>query len=174
LDLVLAGLDPFDNAQRGHLVQALVANAIGGRLTQGWHEYDIDAPGGLRIEVKSTATVQCWPAGPRGYRPGWSLPRRRGWNSQTNVMRAEAGRWADLYVLHLLNADECVLEQWLDPARHEFFVLRVCDVEQERPKGTLTLSVPEVRRLAPSSSLADLAAAVSATLPQRRADGQPR
>src|SRR5262249_14267609 len=79
LELLVAGADFFDNAQRGHLAQALVAHVLGGRLTAGWHEYDIDAPDGVKVEVKSTCTVQRWPAGPNGYQASWTLPRRRGW-----------------------------------------------------------------------------------------------
>jgi hypothetical protein len=149
-DLITAGLDPFDNAQRGILVQGLVAILIGGEVTPGWHEYDILAPDGTTIEVKSTATVQRWPAGPRGYQARWSLPLRRGWNAYTNVFRPDAGRWADVYVLHLLTAQTCSLDEWCDASRHRFFVLPVHALPPAKATSlspTAARSLPLVREV---------------------------
>jgi hypothetical protein len=160
LELVLARFDPFDNAQRGHLAQALVAKVLDGRLTAGWHEYDIDGPDGVRVEVKSTATVQRWPAGQRGYQAGWELPRRRGWNSSTNTFRASPGRWSDVYVLHLLAADACDIDQWCDPTRHTFFVVSTRTIERLKPTSTMRVSLDRARSLAPGVDLSELRGAV--------------
>ena len=47
---------------RGVVAEYLVAQALGvaGGVREEWAPYDVDAPGGIRVEVKSAAYIQSW------------------------------------------------------------------------------------------------------------------
>lgn len=49
------------NNTRGYLAEFIVARAVGATTTRvEWDSYDVLAPSGARIEVKSSAYLQVW------------------------------------------------------------------------------------------------------------------
>ena len=54
------------NNVRGYLAEFLVAQAVGSKAARvEWDDYDVLAPDGTRIEVKSSGLLQAWEqAGP--------------------------------------------------------------------------------------------------------------
>lgn len=92
------------NTTRGILAEYVVARALGvptDRAREGWSAFDLLTTDGLRIEVKSAAYVQSW-AQDRFSTIQFLVPKRLGWDPDTNVMETEARRHADVYVLALL------------------------------------------------------------------------
>jgi hypothetical protein len=54
--------DLVDNALRGALAEYIVACDLGvsDGTRPGWNAYDLKAPGGIKVEVKSAAYLQSW------------------------------------------------------------------------------------------------------------------
>jgi hypothetical protein len=81
------------------------------------------------------------------------LPARRGWDANTNFTRDQPGRWADVYVLHLLQTDGCDLAQWCDPDRHSFswFLCGSLKSSARGALGTIELSISSWVDVVPGS-----------------------
>ncbi len=93
--LLAASLDLLDNTTRGLAAEALIAEALGGELTEPWAAWDIDYLG-HRIEVKATGDTQTWES-PRPRR-AFSITKSRAWNPKTRTYADEPQRGSDLYV----------------------------------------------------------------------------
>jgi hypothetical protein len=55
--------DLLDTTERGVLAEFIVATALGipaGGVREGWAAWDLAAPDGVRVEVKSAAYLQSW------------------------------------------------------------------------------------------------------------------
>ena len=111
--------DVVGNTERGHLGEFIVAKAIGARaeLARGWADYDIDAPWGARVEVKTSGYVQKWPQRcPSNI--SWGIGKTEGWSDDTGLVDPIKRRRADVYVfclLHVLDKaefDPLDLNQW--------------------------------------------------------------
>lgn len=108
--------DFLSNTQRGVLAEYLVARAVGctHRPRVEWDAYDLRADDGLKIEVKSAASLQAWPQR-RPSQLRFNIGLKRGWNAETNVLAAEATRSADVYVFAVFTARERAGADPLDP-----------------------------------------------------------
>ncbi|WP_051517282.1 hypothetical protein [Deinococcus phoenicis] len=111
--------DFLSNALRGVLAEYIVAQAVGctHRPRTEWDAYDLKTDAGLKIEVKSAASLQTWPQRqPSLIR--FDIDLKRGWDAETNVYAAEATRAADVYVFCVFTAQDRAtanplnLEQW--------------------------------------------------------------
>lgn len=111
--------DFLSNALRGVLAEYIVARAAGctHRKRIEWAAYDLKTDSGLKIEVKSSAYLQSW----QQTRPSavrFDIGLRRGWDAETNLSAAEAGRTADVYVFCVFaeqereRANPLDLDQW--------------------------------------------------------------
>lgn len=111
--------DFLSNTQRGVLAEYLVARAVGctHRPCVEWDAYDLRTDDGLKIEVKSAASLQTW-AQRQPSQLRFDIGLKRGWDAATNVYAAEAARSADVYVFCVFTARERAsaeplnLEQW--------------------------------------------------------------
>ena len=113
--------DLLMNTTRGVLAEYLVARALGiptSGVRGNWAAFDLVTADGIRIEVKSSAYLQCW-AQERLSTIQFLIPARRGWDAETNVTSETASRQADVYVFALLahtdkrTVDPLELSQWL-------------------------------------------------------------
>ncbi len=114
------GSDLLSNATRGRLAEFLIATSLGistGGVRSEWDAYDLLAPNGLRLEVKSSAYLQAW------HQKAFStiqfaIGRTRAWHPQTNDLAPEPQRQSDAYIFALLHhtdkttVEPLDLEQW--------------------------------------------------------------
>jgi hypothetical protein len=117
--------DLVSNATRGRLAEFIVASAIGVDLSgvrDEWGAFDLKAPWGLTIEVKSAAYIQTW--GQRDFSIiSFSTRKSRAWDPETNILSQELTHQADCYVFALLAHRERETIDPLNIAQWEFYVL---------------------------------------------------
>lgn len=106
------------NNVRGYLAEFLVAQAVGS-LTRRveWDPWDVTAPDGTRIEVKSSGYLQAWTQAKLST-PIYRVAAAYGWDATTGARSAEQTFNADVYVFALHTAtsheeyDPLKVEQW--------------------------------------------------------------
>lgn len=124
--------DLLGNAVRGRLAEYLVAVDLGiaDGVREEWVAYDLDAPGGIKVEVKSSAYVQTWHQD-RPSNISFQISPTYGWDPNTGQSGDRRKRHADVYVFALLGEED---ETEIDPSdvdNWRFYVLatRVLDSE---------------------------------------------
>ena len=113
------GSDLLDNALRGKLAEFIVARGVGAvsAVRSEWDPYDLMAPNGAKIEVKSAAHVQSWHQ-ERHSSISFRVARRLTWNPSANRFGTEQIRSADVYMFCVLHhRDQATikpleLDQW--------------------------------------------------------------
>lgn len=134
--------DLVSNATRGVLAEFIVANALGIRLDNvrdEWGSFDLIAPEGITVEVKSAAYIQSWSQ--RNLSSIiFRIPKTRAWNADTNVQEKESRRQAQVYVFALLahqdksSIDPLNVDQW------KFFVVPTIVLDaRTRSQHSITL-----------------------------------
>jgi hypothetical protein len=140
--------DLVGNALRGHVAEFLVARALGADagVRSEWEPYDVAAPSGLRIEVKSAAYLQSW-AQRAESAISFDVRETLAWDAGTNAFAPESDRrrQADLYVFALLAHRTKLTLNPLDVAQWEFYLL---------PAAVLNESVEKQRRISLSRLVA--------------------
>ncbi|MBN2475131.1 MAG: hypothetical protein JXB62_11020 [Pirellulales bacterium] len=135
--------DLVSNVTRGALAEYLVAQALGvaeDAVREEWAPYDLTAPDGTRVEVKSAAYLQSWHQdrlSPITFR----VPKTLAWDKQTNRQSQATQRHADVYVFALLgHRDKNTLDP-LDVSQWEFYVVptRLLD-NRKRSQHSITLA----------------------------------
>jgi hypothetical protein len=134
--------DVVSNATRGVIAEYLVACALGvaaSGLREEWAAYDVQAPDGTRIEVKSSAYIQSWRQD-RFSQIVFTCPKTLGWDRETNQQSGDARRQADVYVFALLDhKDQATLDP-LDVSQWKFFVLPTASLDsRQRSQHSITL-----------------------------------
>ena len=124
-----------------------------------WGLYDLRAPSGITVEVKSSAYVQTWHQDTFS-RVSFDIAPKTGWDPWTNRYHTHKKRHADVYVFCLLahkdqdTIDPLDLDQW------QFYVLATSVLNRRCPTQK-TIGLAPLRRLGPvETSCAGLAAAV--------------
>jgi hypothetical protein len=134
---------------RTQLAEYIVACALGlgDGICSGWGSHDLQTPGGLKIEVKSSAYLQGWAQ--KAYtRPIFSIKSARTWNPSVGEMSKERCRPADIYVFTLLfHQDQATLDP-LDVDQWVFYVLPTSILNEKMAKQK-TLSLAGLRKLQP-------------------------
>ncbi len=111
--------DLVSNATRGVLAEFIVGAALGvdfSRVRDEWQAWDLTAPNGLKIEVKSAAYVQSWAQRDHS-KISFSIKGSKPANFKKDEV-VEAVRHSDVYVFCLLahkeanTLDPLALEQW--------------------------------------------------------------
>jgi hypothetical protein len=112
--------DLVSNATRGRLAEFIVGTSIGissEELRDEWDAFDLKTKDGIKIEVKSAAYLQSW--GQKALsKISFSIKHTRAWEGDTNPVRGNPLRHADVYVFcHLKHTDKSTLnplnlEQW--------------------------------------------------------------
>lgn len=134
------------NTTRGLLAQFLVARALGDeRATdEGWGNFDVLTPEGIRVEVKSSAYVQSW----RQDRPsrivfggltGYAWSDDAGWGPEREVR-------ADVFVFAIHTCQDAARYDMLDLSAWEFRALPASTIERlgirSMSAGTLFAHAP--------------------------------
>ncbi len=129
---VWAFSDLVGNTERGVLAEYLVAMAIGAKspVRNAWGAYDLDAPDGTKIEVKSAAYVQSW------YQKHLSniqfgIRETLEWIPERNDFGKERKRQSDIYVFCLLTQKEKRLVNPLDLDQWGFYVIPTSVLDSE-------------------------------------------
>lgn len=146
------------NNVRGYLAEFLVARAVGATGSRvEWDAYDVLAPGGIKIEVKSSAYLQVWDQ----WRPSrivFTGLTGRTWTPQTGES-PEASYNADVYVFCVHTAQDHADYDPLDVDQWEFYVSSRAAVEG---LGQKAVSLAALRTIASGpvgySTLADTVA----------------
>lgn len=106
------------NNVRGYLAEFLVARAVGSSSTRvEWDAWDVTAPDGTRIEVKSSGYLQAW-GQERLSRPTFRVAPAYGWDESIQAWSLDQRFHADAYVFCLHNAtthddyDALAVSQW--------------------------------------------------------------
>ncbi len=156
--LLAASLNLLDNTTRGLAAEALVAEALGGDLTEPWAAWDIDYFG-HRIEVKATGDTQTWES-PHPRR-AFSIRKSRAWNPTTRTYADEPQRGSDLYVFcHCTATTDTEADA---VASWTFYILPTTEVD-ERFGDQKTVSLSVVAEIAEPVSYEGLEEAVAGVL----------
>ena len=129
---VWAFSDLVGNTERGVLAEYLVAMAIGAKspVRNSWGAYDLDAPDGTKIEVKSAAYVQSWYQ-KRLSNIQFGIRKTLEWIPEKNEFGKERKRQSDIYVFCLLKQKEKRLVNPLDLDQWEFYVIPTSALDSE-------------------------------------------
>ncbi len=138
------------NTTRGVFAEYIVARAIGvptDGVRNAWMAYDLLRPAdGLRVEVKSAAYVQSWfQAKPSHIQ--FVVPKRLGWDPETNKMDSEARRHADVYVFALLAEKDQAKVDPLDLSQWQFWAVPTKDLDA-RQRSQHSITLPSLQQLA--------------------------
>ena len=111
------------NSARGMLAQFLVARAVGDQRArdEGWGNFDVLAPSGIKIEVKASGYLQSW----RQVKPSairFTGLKARTWSDETGYSPEPEFR-ADVYVFAVQTCRDPAAYNPLDLAAWEFYVL---------------------------------------------------
>ncbi|KAF0833086.1 hypothetical protein C8E84_0858 [Ornithinibacter aureus] len=111
------------NNTRGYLAEFLVARAVGAEgMRVEWDEYDVLTPGGIRIEVKSSAYLQNWEQRNLS-RIQFSGLSRKADTTGGGEGPAEGTYHADVYVFAVQTATSHTGNDPLDVRQWDFYVL---------------------------------------------------
>jgi hypothetical protein len=126
--------DLLSNALRGLVAEFLVASALDASsgIRTEWDAFDVETPGGLKVEVKSAAYIQSW-AQSRFSSIRFGIPVSLGWNAESGEWSQEAKRQAQVYVFCLLaHQDQSTIDP-LDVAQWIFYVARTSELNDLQP-----------------------------------------
>jgi hypothetical protein len=104
------------NNARGHLVEFLVARALGdtSRVRVEWGSYDVEAADGTLVEVKATARLQSW-ATKRLSNPSWSFKSVR----HGSVWSDDLGDYVDVEPETRVHVWVFALQTAIDPTEYD-------------------------------------------------------
>lgn len=139
--------DLVSNATRGIVAEYLVAKALGvaDGVRDEWAAYDLTAPDGTRIEVKSAAYIQSWRQ-ERLSRITFRVPKTRAWDRESSRQSEELRRQADVYVFALLaHQNQSTLDP-LDVSQWDFFVVPTAKLDN-RTRSQYSITLKSLRAL---------------------------
>ena len=140
-----AASDLLNNTTRGLFAEYLVARAIGvshADVRTEWDAFDLTTSDGIRVEVKSAASVQSWSQS-RESVIVFRVPKTRAWSAETNVVDAEARRQAQVYVFAHLHEREA--PDPLNVLHWTFYVVPTVQLDR-RVRSQLSISLGSLRR----------------------------
>jgi hypothetical protein len=117
----------MQNNIRSIYVEYMVAELLGEswRLTSGdWSGWDLEGPGGIRLEVKQSAACQTW-AAPSGRRSKASFdikPRNGYWEGGSRWV-SQRGRHANVYLFCWHSVEDAATCDQRDPEQWKFYVV---------------------------------------------------
>ena len=155
--------DIVGNTNRGALAEFIVARAIGSEpaVRNDWAAYDLEAPSGIKVEVKSSAYLQSWHQTTVSA-PSFSIRKAKEWSPETNEFGEERLRHSDVYVFCLLayKGDKRLLDP-LDLSQWEFYVVKTSEINRIFGERS-SISINRVKDLSLAYSVDGLMDAVEA------------
>jgi len=139
--------DIVSNATRGILAEYLVASAIGaaGGTREEWAMWDLTAPDGTRLEIKSAAYVQTWQQ-ERLSKVSFGCAKTQAYDPLTNQPQGEPCRHADVYVFALLQHEDQATLDPLNVSQWAFFIVPTASLDG-RTRSQHSITVPSLRTL---------------------------
>jgi hypothetical protein len=140
--------DIVSNATRGVLAEFIVASAVGvahKTVREEWADWDVKAPDGTLIEVKSAAYIQSWHQN-RHSDICFGYAKSFGWDSKTNKQGTVKKRHSDVYVFALLGHKVQKTLDPLDLTQWEFFVVPTMKLD-ERKRSQTSITLKSLREL---------------------------
>ncbi len=119
--------DLLSNATRGRFAEFIVATATNIDLStprEEWAAYDLITPDNIKIEVKSSAYIQSWHQ-EKLSKISFSIKPAYCWDYETNKYSESKTRYADVYVMCLLNTTNRESINPLDLTQWLFYVVSV-------------------------------------------------
>jgi hypothetical protein len=131
--------DLLSNATRGKLAEFLVATDLGiaDHVRSEWDPYDLTAPDGTRLEIKTSAYLQSWHQD-KYSTISFDIKPSIKWNPMTNKFEGEPARQSDFYIFCLLHHKDKQTVNPLDLDQWTFYIL---------PTETLNQTLPEQKRI---------------------------
>lgn len=125
--------DLLNNSLRGIIAEFIVAKAINAtnQYRVEWDAFDLIAPNGLKVEVKSAAYLQSWKQ-EKNSSIQFSIRSAKGWDANTNTSATESIRSADVYVFCLLKEQNRSLVNPLNLDQWEFFIVSTEQINREK------------------------------------------
>jgi len=120
----------LNNTQRGVLAEYLVAEATGADqgVRNNCENFDLETPGGIRLEVKSSAYIQSWKQSSYS-----DVSFDIGASRDVYAETSEKDRRSDVYVFCLLDHKD---QQTIDPtdlSQWTFYVISTGVLDEKRP-----------------------------------------
>ncbi len=153
--------DIVGNTERGILAEYIVAMAVGSDKPKrgSWYPYDIEAPDGTKIEVKSASYVQSWYQKELS-KIRFSIRKTKEWTPENNDFGTESKRQSDVYVFCLLTQQEKVDINPLDLGQWEFYVIPT-DVLNRELGDTQGISLSRVKQYSHMLTFSQIAKAIT-------------
>jgi len=152
--------DIVGNTERGILAEFLVAMAVGSEKPKrgSWYPYDIEAPDGTKIEVKSASYVQSW------YQKKLSniqfgIRKTKEWTPETNDFGTENKRQSDVYVFCLLSQQVKADINPLDLNQWKFYVVPTTVLDRELGDRQ-SISLPKVKEFSDEFTYSQISEAI--------------
>ena len=127
--------DIASNTERGRLAEFIVSKAVGADVPcrVEWDEVDVRAPGGMDIEVKTSAYLQTWRQ--KGYSSiQFDIAPRKTWSRKANQYMGKEKRNAQVYVFCLFACRDAESANLMDLRQWEFYVLGTHVLDAQVPK----------------------------------------
>jgi hypothetical protein len=156
-----ASSDLRENIIRGVLAEFLVARAVGdpSALRHAWDNFDVTAPDGTKIEVKSSAYLQSWRQKTLSKITFTGLTGRA-YSYETNELDVERTLRADIYVFAMHTCQDPDQYDVLDLASWEFYVVPVAALQEAGSPRSITKGWLDRHEFA-AVGFGDLAAAIA-------------
>jgi hypothetical protein len=140
--------DLVSNATRGRLAEYIVAKALDistGGVRNEWDAFDLLAPSGIKIEIKSAAYLQSW-SQTKLSSITFMVRRTRAWDPDTNTQSRDIKRQADVYIFALLaHIDKATLDP-LNVNQWQFYVVST-DVLNSRTRSQHSITLKSLETL---------------------------
>ena len=155
------------NTGRGILAEYLTAIAVGSEkpVRDSWGSYDIQAPNGTRIEVKSASYVQSWHQKELS-KIQFNIRKTLEYfpeSSPTDAFGNVKNRWSEVYVFCLLEHKEKADINPLDMGQWKFYVIPTAKLNRDLGKAQ-SISLSEVKKYSETLTFGQIAKAIEECL----------
>jgi hypothetical protein len=166
--------DLVENIARGVFAEFLVATALGVSVDgarDGCAAFDLVAPDGTKVEVKSSAYLQSWHQDAMS-KISFSTKSSHAYDADTNTVADEKKRQADVYVFCLLahtdkaTVDPLCLDQW------RFYVLPTLELDG-RTRSQYSITLKSLEEMTHAIQYEGLKEAVLRAAPQMKDRNSP-
>ena len=144
------------NTDRGNLAEYLVAMTVGSEspVRNSWAAYDVKAPDGTRIEVKSAAYSQAWYQ-EKPSNNQFNIRETLEWIPESNTFGDDRKRHSDVYVFCLLAEKDKTQLNPMDISQWEFYVIPTYILDKDFGNKQ-SISLKRVREYSESIKIEEL------------------
>ncbi len=152
------------NTGRGFLAEYLIAMAVGSEkpVRGSWDSYDIQAPDGTRIEVKSASYVQSWYQKELS-KIQFSIGKTSEWFPEKGIYGDDKARWSKVYVFCLLAHSEKADINPLDLRQWKFYVIPTAVLNRDLGEAQ-SISLSKVKKYSETLTFGQIPKAIEKCL----------